>query len=530
LGYALLFCALVDFFIFPGDYGDMTVFFQFEEDIPPAGMFSYINLLLIILVFTGILLFSLRFKKITTSIMAIYVCTLILAGAINIIQIQKELIYVKGQIEYKTTDDYVHKFSKTGKNVMVIMLDAVIGGYVPYLFEEKPKLHDSFYGFTWYNNTVTFATYTQYATPALFGGYEYSPLESNKRKDVHPVDKQNEALLLLPRIFIDQGYSVTLTDPVIAGYRWPPDLNVFKDYPQINAENLEGKYTRHWLDKNPYFIYHNTEISEYFINFSFFRLAPPVLRSSIYRDGKWLIRMRFTTLNEDLYLLLDQYSALDVLPDITEISEDEFNHYTAIVSECTHSPTSYMQVPDYIPVSNVTNRGNGPLSEITAYHTVTAAFLLLVKCFDFLKENDVYDNTRIIIVSDHGKSSNNFPVESNIILPDGRRLCRLASLLLVKDFNAKGSLSVDKTFMSIADVPLIALNGIVENPVNPWTGKILKSDKENGIIITASKWDYLGAINGKRLIFDPDKWMHVHTNIFDPENWSRVSDPENLKR
>jgi hypothetical protein len=38
------------------------------------------------------------------------------------------------------------------------------------------------------------------------------------------------------------------------------------------------------------------------------------------------------------------------------------------------------------------------------YHVAMAALLLRGKWFDFLLENGVYDNTRIIIAPDHGSS------------------------------------------------------------------------------------------------------------------------------
>ena len=37
--------------------------------------------------------------------------------------------------------------------------------------------------------------------PALFGGYEYTPEESNRRSDMSLVEKHNEALRVLPTLF-----------------------------------------------------------------------------------------------------------------------------------------------------------------------------------------------------------------------------------------------------------------------------------------------------------------------------------------
>jgi YidC/Oxa1 family membrane protein insertase len=525
---ALAVAALINVFVFPGDYGFLLSTFHFDEPIDQTGAAGYINLLVAIVVFMGILLFSLRFRKITVSIMAISVCALILAGTINIRHIQTEFKYIQSRLTpEKLADDPVYKFSKTGKNVLLIVLDRAVAGYVPYIFKEKPELYDSLDGFTWYRNTISFGEFTHYCMPALFGGYEYAPLESNARTDKTLVEKHNESFLLLPRIFIDQGFNVTVTDPTYAGYRTPPDLSIFGEYPQIHAENIIGKYTQHWLNENTYFKNHFETIALHLLHFSFFRLTPSVLRNFVYDDGKWLIVKR-TEREEELIekKTLHNYVTLDVLPDITEVSETEFNYYNSFINNLTHDP-SYLQVPNYIPVNKVTNLGNGPLSKEMSYHCNIASFLLLGKWFDFLKENNVYDNSRIIIASDHGR---NVPVkfQDNFALSNGKWMSAYHTLLLVKDFNAQGVLSVDDTFMTNADVPLIALDGIVENPVNPWTGKILKSAKENGGTLTTSSLSFRNTRFGNRFLINPDQWMHVHTNIFDPKNWSNVFDPEKL--
>ena len=50
-------------------------------------------------------------------------------------------------------------------------------------------------------------------TPALFGGYEYTPVEMNRRDDELMVDKQNEALKVMPVLFAQNGYQVIVCDP-----------------------------------------------------------------------------------------------------------------------------------------------------------------------------------------------------------------------------------------------------------------------------------------------------------------------------
>ena len=52
------------------------------------------------------------------------------------------------------------------------------------------------------------------------------------------------------------------------------------------------------------------------------------------------------------------------------------------------------------------------------------------------------------------------------------------SLLLVKDFGSK-EFTVDDTFMTNADTPSLAFSGIIDHPVNPFTGNQITSDGKN---------------------------------------------------
>jgi hypothetical protein len=418
--------------------------------------------------------------------------------------------------------DAVYQFSKTEKNVLIIMLDRAISAYVPYIFEENPELQESFSGFTWYPNCISFGGHTLQGSPGLFGGYEYAPLKMQERIDKTLKEKHNEALLVLPELFCDNGFSVTVTDPAWANYSWVPDLTIFKAYPQIDARNINatGIYTAYWLQSHPdikiislaQLLKHN------FIQFSFFKILPPVLRPLIYNNGNYLTA-RSDAAQSISANTINQYAALDILPDITAINADSPPSFIVLDSELTHE-TAFLQAPDYVPATEVTNRGSGPFADEDHYHVNSAAYLLFGKWFSFLKQNDVYDNTRIIIVSDHGQNMHSdFP--GNIVLPNGEWVQTYNALLMVKDFNAKGELSANHAFMTNADVPILATKDLIENPANPFTHIPFASEKENGVTITTSQnWDpghnkkYTFAIN-------KNEWLHVKDDIFKRENWTQ---------
>ena len=106
------------------------------------------------------------------------------------------------------------------------MLDRAMGAYIPYIFNEKPELKEQFSGFTYYSNAVSFGMSTNIAIPALLGGYEYTPWELNKRDSETLVSKHNEALKVMPVLFDQNGYEVTVFDPTYANYQVIPDLSI----------------------------------------------------------------------------------------------------------------------------------------------------------------------------------------------------------------------------------------------------------------------------------------------------------------
>lgn len=154
--------------------------------------------------------------------------------------------------------------------------------------------------------------------------------------------------------------------------------------------------------------------------------------------------------------------------------------------------------------------------------------LQLGNWFDYLRENDVYDNTRIIIVSDHGRAL--FQLEE-LILGDNDDLKDVEfyyPLLMVKDFDSEEFVTSD-TFMTNADVPTLAVKDIISNPVNPFTGKIINNDEKTAhdqfIIMSVDdsrNWNI--RINDGNT-FLPDKWASVKDDIWDKNNWIFYDEP-----
>jgi len=513
--------ALINTFLFPGDYGFLTTSFRFSNPDTFESKYKIIILsglatIVLLCGFTYLLLTKRKF--IFYSFQLIILTALVFFGIYNVFKINVEFKNFENQARQSVMGasgsekpEPVYHFSRNGKNVIVIMLDAAISGYVPYIFNEKPELLKDFSGFTYYPNCVSFGCHTRIGAPVLFGGYEYEPRLIQKDRS-YTMQKHNETLLMMPRIFLKDGYRVTVTEPVFANYSWKPDLSIFAPYPEITVMNILGNYTGMWLRSHPELkIVSVPEIlRELLIRFSFLKISSPALRIFIYDRADWLKEQK--NASEQLSLdTIDSYTTLDYMPLITDISDSSTNTYTAIVNELTHD-TAIFQYPDYVPKMDVTNQGYGPLSEEKTYHSIMASFILLGKWFKFLQEQDVYNNSRIIIVSDHGRSVKG-KYSGNLLLPNNDWLSSYHALLMVKDFNSYGDIVTDAAFMTHGDVPVIAMNELIDNPKNPFSNNPVTTNKKNGAVITSA--------NALQFKITDDQWLSVHENIFDPENWKK---------
>jgi hypothetical protein len=163
--------------------------------------------------------------------------------------------------------------------------------------------------------------------------------------------------------------------------------------------------------------------------------------------------------------------------------------------------------------------------ELSHYQSNMAALKELGKWFDYMRREGVYDNTRIIIVSDHGfmidhfddlvfghNYEGQFPFNCENVLA-------FNAFFMVKDFNSTG-FTVDYSFMTNADTPTLAFEGLIENPVNPATGNPVNSDAKNEEtlhVMYTLDWRP-GSNNGNT--FSEGIWFGVHhQNIFDTSNW-----------
>ena len=93
-------------------------------------------------------------------------------------------------------------------------------------------------------------------------------------------------------------------------------------------------------------------------------------------------------------------------------------------------------------------------------------------------------------------------------------------MLLVKDFGSTG-FTVSDEFMTNADTPFLTLNGIIDDPVNPYTGNpITEYDKTGEHLIYISEAWNVNFNNGTQFEDPEGYWLRFEgDNIFDDSNW-----------
>lgn len=547
-------CSVINYMLFGKKLGTLSSALLYDRGLSFQLTEYIINSITVIAGAVLLHFIYLKFSKITKAVFVVGILSVFSVGVLDIPTILMPYNWYKGTVG-STSEEPSIPLSKDGKNVIVIMLDRSIGTQVPYIFNEKPELLEKYDGFTYYENTISYSSSTITASPALFGGYDYTPEKINARADDSLASKQNEALKVMPILFGSNGYKVTICDPPLAGYKDIPDLSVFNGLPNTSCYITDGRFG---FGSDSEAIGDATMRMNELRNrnlfcYSLMKISPVVLQETLYSGGSYNEAL---SANDDSassyntspvqYVIgnsistgyycefMDAYSVLTSLPSITEISDGSENTFLMFTNYTAHS-SCLLQEPDYVPVMNVDNTAydvdmvsrytvDGKTMDMSDYHQVMlyhvnmASFIKLGEWFDYLRENGVYDNTRIIIVADHGFEINQFDISCN-----GRDLESFMPLLMVKDLNATG-FTISSEFMTNGDTPAIATEGLIDNPINPFTNNPITYNGKQGTqnVIYCRKYD---VEDNPGNTFQPGSWYaFLGGDPHDTANWEYLGD------
>ncbi len=512
---------IVDYFIFGRLRGNMSNLMRYDTRAAEYKNWEIpVNLLVcVILVFVAaIVLWKLK----TMAIRLVYI-TILAFMVITVIYTKQTIDAANKELAAETEavnkDQKILHLSRTGKNVIILMLDREIGPFFPYIMKDVPQLEQYYAGFTYYPNTLSLGVSTALASGALFGGYEYSMY--NRDQSLWP-GVQNESLKVMPKLFSDAGYDVTVTDPALAGGNYHiSDLSIYDGMEGVHPYNIKGMFSDEFSRQSNDILKDVQKRNLFF--YGIYRAMPLVTQRTVYHEGTYwgtyFTDMGKTPVENGTFV--DNYFVLKNLQRITDIQDRE-DCFLMMDNDTPHHWIE-LQLPDYQFAVSPNNEGFyeewlDKHSEINfsyeysryAYMDNAAALIAVGEWLEFLKDEGVYDNSRIIIVADHGFSFGNFEKYINESRVGPRDLENLMPLLLVKDFNDK-EYKVSEELLTNADTPLIATEGLIEDPINPYTGRRL-DDIENRFVVDVYD-DDTGL---------PDYWKLTGDDMYDGTSWIRV--------
>lgn len=534
----------VDYMFFGTKLGNISSTLQYDNGMAFTMQEQIINIAVLMAVALVMFFLIKKWKNVVATVLAIAIVALSGMSVFHMSTIKTSVEKISVET-LESGEIPTFTLSKTGDNVVVLMIDRFMSIYLPYILNERPDIAKQFEGFTYYSNTISHGSRTNFGSPAVFGGYEYTPVEMNKRNTESLASKQTEAVRVMPSIFWKNGYEVTVFDPTYINYEFVPDISVYDDYPGIDAYVTKGAFSD--VDQKEKVISNNYRN---FFNFSIMKTMPLFLQPTVYDNGNYM-QIRSNS-NEEVYsvqtadspstatgissVFMQAYNVLASMNNITKITEEDKDTFLLMTNDTTHDPM-LLQMPECVPSAKVDNTEydknyagsyvvNGVELKMETekqrahYQAHMAACIQLGKWFDYLRENEVFDNTRIIIVADHGHNLLQMESLTFATGDDYRKNIEFYyPVLLVKDFNSKEFLTSTE-FMTNADVPTLAMKDLIENPVNPFTGKAINSDEKTAhdqIVILSELWD-IRVNNGNT--FKPSKWASVKDNLWDKDNWT----------
>ncbi len=399
------------------------------------------------------------------------------------------------------------RFSRTQPNVLIVFLDRFMGSYVESIVQSDPGVADRLSGFTWYPRTVAAGENSIAGVHPMLGGYDYTPVEMNARK--RPLrDLSVEAFSILPYNFAKHGWDVNLVDPRGLGFTMAGDCS-FLDIERVTCTHIAPSVARRRAEQMgfPLGDLSRSNYADLLVLLGTMRAAPYSLKEVLRARGPWK-----PFLDHSSGTTFQVWAELDAFPELTsaDASEPTLNFVSSILA---HEP--YYMGEDCLPrrerfsLPDAEIIARGHRSLFSLQHAIAARCTLLevADYLDHLKRLGVYDNTQIVIVSDHGIVG---PVEdrSSRAVAGGtvaNAFVRFRSVLLVKPIGAGGPLQVSEKFLPNAEVPRIVCEQI-GGCVNPYLDNrpIAAFGRDDPFFVSMVPWQFS--------LQEPDQFV-IHTQL-----------------
>lgn len=494
-------------FILPGDYGELDkTLLSLADKLTDSSVFLLVRDLVVLAVLAVAAQVLLKkYPAQCAGCVAIMCCCFILFSGTKTVKFlassESKAAQAIEVAELPADNDIINGYSKGGKNVVLFVADMFSGGYMERILEECSEYKAKLAGFTWYRNCMAPSLKTAYSMPSIFAGNEYLPLAMNDMPGTGREKLQSSAKELFEQ-FEGQGFEISTIN---ADSSYLSAKTVGK-YASADTDSYGKYWEQKYLDDRGGEKGFNQ--GHLFIMLSLFQSAPYFLKPVIYNDSRWFIfshKSLFWPVKEHVSA---EYGFLKLLPQVSNVSgtKSTFKYFHSVF---THLPYGIDKDGNLVSAGKYPDEGeknyNGGES---AYYSAKKFIELFSDWCSWLKEQGIYDNTYIILLSDHGNS-----VSDNNPLVSGTTHNRLNALLLVKGYDAKADLQIDNHLMMASDAHCFYDNALGK-PLSLPERKVAEGvktrhgDMSNVFLNTDKKIDY--------------EIYQVTNSITDPKNWKVI--------
>lgn len=415
------------------------------------------------------------------------------------------------------------QFAPNKPNALLIFLDRFMGSYVEAILESDPDIQQRLSGFVWYPRTVSAGENSIAGIHPMLGGYDYTPVAMNAR-GAPLVEQSIEAFSILPLNFSKKGYQVNVVNPGGLGFTMTGDCS-YLEGPVVFCSHIPKSVVKQRAKAMgfPLSELSKSSYADLLTLLSTMRALPYLLKDVVHLRGPWK-----PFLDHGAGTTFKIWAELNSFPDLSFTAASQSN-LNIVSNLLPHEP--YFLGEDCLPrltrftVAEEELQRRGYPNLFSMQHAIAARCTLLAVAdyLDFLKSKGVYDQTRIVIVSDHGIVG---PVEdrSRRAVAGGttqNAFVRTRSVLLVKVRGATGPLSISENFMPNAEVPRILCEEI-QGCVNPFLRDtpIETRGRDDPFFVSLVPWQF--SLQHRNAFVIRQQFVLRGKDPFDVSGWQEV--------
>lgn len=363
------------------------------------------------------------------------------------------------------------RYSADAPNVLVLFLDRFMGGFVEQILRDETQLAGALDGFTWYPRTVASGENSIAGLHPLLGGYDYIPSEINQRGQ--PLrDTTVESYAILPYNFTRHGYLANLVNPAGLGFTVDGDCS-FLSIDGLRCSHIPASVAKNMAVEHgmPMEALSESLYGDLLSLLGLMRVSPYAVRAAVHEKGPWK-----PFLDHSAGTTFKEWAELSSLPALSAVQNGPGN-LNIVFNILPHEP--YFLNEECLPVrarfdlprDEVIRKGHGSLFSLQHYIGARCTLRIVGEYLAWMRNRGVYDNTMVVIVSDHGIVGPVMDLSSRAMIgrTTDNMYVRSRSVLLVKKRNSRGALRVSEDFVPNAEVPYIVCKEI-GGCVNPYLG------------------------------------------------------------